>query len=71
MSLTLEQQIEAARKLLESYVDLATEQDDDDSYVARGNGFCDRKYSQEFIDLQVAQLTARVADLKKKLDQEA
>jgi len=71
MSLTLEQQLEAARKLLESYVDLATEQDDDDSYVARGNGFCDRKYSQEFIDLQVAQLTARVADLKKKLDQEA
>ena len=71
MSLTLEQQLEAARKLLESYVDLATEQDDDDCYVARGNGFCDRKYSQEFIDLQVAQLTARVADLKKKLDQEA
>lgn len=71
MSLTLEQQLEAARKLLESYVDLATEQDDDDSYVARGNGFCDRKFSQEFIDLQVAQLTARVADLKKKLDQEA
>ena len=33
-------------------------------YVARGNGFCDSKYSEDFIQMRVAQLTARVAELQ-------
>lgn len=65
--LTLEEELEAARKLLSSYQDLAVEQEDDDAFVARGNGFCDRKYSDDFIEMQVAQITARVADLEKKI----
>ena len=64
---TLEQQLEEAQRLLASYQDLAVDQEDDDAFVARGNGFCDRKYSEDFIEMQVAQLTARVAELKKKL----
>ena len=63
---TLEQQLEEARRLLASYQDLATDQVDDDSFVARGNGFCDRKYSDDFIEMQIAQLTARVADLSAR-----
>ena len=67
---TLEQQLEEALRLLKSYQDLAVDQQDDDAFVARGNGFCDRKYSDDFIEMQVAQITARIADLKSKLGQE-
>ena len=65
--MTLEEELEAAQRLLRSYQDLAVEQEDDDAFVARGNGFCDRKYSEDFIEMQVAQITARVADLEKKI----
>ena len=67
MNTTLEQQLEEAQRLLNSYLDLAVDQEDDDAFVARGNGFCDRKYSDDFIEMQIAQLTARVADLRTKL----
>ena len=60
---TIQQQLDEARRLLASYQELATDQIDDDSFVARGNGFCDRKYSDEFIDMQISRLAAQVADL--------
>ena len=63
---TLEDELEETLRLLRSYQDLATYQEDDDAYVARGNGFCDRKYSDDFLQLRIAQLTARVAELKAK-----
>ena len=65
----IEQELEEAQRLLASYQDLAVDQEDDDAFVARGNGFCDRKYSDDFIEMQIAQLTARVADLKHKTEQ--
>lgn len=69
MNITLEQQLEDAQRLLASYQELAIDQEDDDAFVARGNGFCDRKYSEDFIEMQVAQITARIADLQKKINQ--
>ena len=66
-TMTLADELEAAQRLLQSYQELAVEQEEDDAFVARGNGFCDRKYSEDFIEMQVAQITARVADLKKKI----
>ena len=65
----LEQELEEAQRLLASYQDLAVDQEDDDAFVARGNGFCDRKYSDDFLQMRIAQLTARVADLKHKTEQ--
>ena len=65
----LEQQLEEAQRLLTSYIDLAVDQEEDDAFVARGNGFCDRKYSEDFIEMQVAQITARIADLKQKISE--
>ena len=65
--MTLEEELEEAQRLLRSYQELAVEQEDDDAFVARGNGFCDRKYSGDFIEMQVAQITARVADLKQRI----
>ena len=71
MNKTIDQQLEEARRLLDSYLDLAVDQEDDDAFVARGNGFCDRKYSDDFLQMQVAQLTARIAQLEqKKMKQE-
>ena len=71
MNTTIDQQLEEARRLLNSYLDLAVDQEDDDAFVARGNGFCDRKYSDDFLQMQVAQLTARIAQLEQeKMKQE-
>lgn len=65
---TLEEQLEETLRLLDSYQDLSTEQEEDDSFVARGNGFCDRKYSDDFLQLQISQLTARAADIRKQME---
>ena len=65
---THKQELEEALRLLTSYQDLAVDQEDDDAFVARGNGFCDRKYSDDFIQMRIAQLTARVADLQKDIE---
>ena len=67
MKNTIEEQLEETLRLIDSYCDLATDQEDDDAFVARGNGFCDRKYSDDFIQMQIAQLTARAATLRKEL----
>ena len=63
--MTHEQELEETLRLLASYQDLAVDQDNDDAYVARGNGFCDRKYSDDFIQMRIAQLTARSAQLEE------
>ncbi len=64
MTMTPDQELEETLRLLAAYQDLAVDQDDDDAYVARGNGFCDRKYSDDFLQLRIAQLTARAAQLE-------
>lgn len=38
---------------------------EDDEYVARGNGFCDRKYSEDFIEGQLSKYQRRIEDLKR------
>ena len=64
---TLEQQLEETLRLLDSYQDLTVDQEEDDAFVARGNGFCDRKYSDDFLQMQIAQLTALAADQRQKM----
>ena len=65
-----DKELEEAKRLLASYQELAVDQDDDDAYVARGNGFCDHKYSEDFLALRIAQLTARVAQLEMDSSQQ-
>ena len=62
---TLKEELEAARRLLASYQDLAVEQEVDDAFVARGNGFCDRKYSDDFIEGQLEKYAQRVKEIQK------
>ena len=65
---TIEEELKETLRLLDSYQNLSVDQEDDDSFVARGNGFCDRKYSDDFLQMRISQLTARAADLKRKLN---
>lgn len=51
------------RRLLANYEELAADQDDD-AYVARGNGFCDSKYSQDFIEGQIERIKAELSRLE-------
>lgn len=52
------------RQYLENYIEVFDSLDDDE-YVARGNGFCDRKYSDDFIEGQIAKYQQRVNDLER------
>ena len=54
------------QEYLDNYLDLYGSLEDDE-YVARGNGFCDRKYSEDFIEGQIAKYRARIADLERWL----
>ena len=52
------------RLYLDNYADVYSSLEDDD-YVARGNGFCDRKYSDDFIEGQMAKYEQRIKELEK------
>ena len=67
---TIEADLDYLRRLLaenkgylENYAELLGSIEDDD-YVARGNGFCDRKYSDDFIEGQIAKYAQRVKELE-------
>lgn len=61
---TLGRLLEDNRQYLQNYLDLADDLDDP-SYVARGNGFCDTKYSEDFIERQIAKYRRRIEDVEK------
>lgn len=67
---TLEQLLKNNREFLQNYLDIADDLEDP-SFIARGNGFCDTKYSEDFIDKQIDKYRQRIADIEKwiKLEQ--
>lgn len=52
------------RSYLRNYQELLNDLDDD-AYIARGNGFCDRKYSDDFMEGQIAKYKQRVRELEQ------
>lgn len=66
MNHTDDNELERLKQLLANYEELAIDMVDDHSYVARGNGFCDTKYSDDFIEHQMEQLRKRIAELEKR-----
>lgn len=66
MNHTDDNELERLKQLLANYEELAIDMVDDHSYVARGNGFCDTKYSDDFIEHQMGQLRKRIAELEKR-----
>ena len=63
----IRKELASLRKRLENYEDLELEQMTDDAYVARGNGFCDMKYSEEFVTGQEDKLREKIAKLEDEL----
>ena len=51
------------RQYLANYEEVYSSLEDDD-YVARGNGFCDRKYSDDFIEGQIEKYAQRVKEIE-------
>ena len=41
---------------------------DNPEYVARGNGFCDSKYSEDFIESQLEKLKTERIEILKKIE---
>lgn len=52
------------KQYLDNYAELFCSLEDDE-YVARGNGFCDRKYSDDFVEGQMEKYTQRIAMLER------
>lgn len=50
-------------KLLKNYQDLLCDMGEDE-FVARGNGFCDSKYSEGFINMQIGKIESRIQALE-------
>ena len=51
------------KQYLENYEEVFSSLEDDD-YVARGNGFCDRKYSDDFIEGQMEKYAQRIREIE-------
>ena len=71
---TIEADLEDLRRLLadnkqylENYEEVYSSLEDDD-YVARGNGFCDRKYSDDFIEGQIEKYAQRVKEIEEWIE---
>lgn len=62
----VEKRLRELQKLLDNYQDIDSELESD-AFVARGNGFCDAKYSEDFVEGQIAKLTEKLAECKKIL----
>ena len=60
-------EIEQQRKLLLNYEELEVDMEDDAAYIARGNGFCDAIYSEDFLQGQVDKIRARIVELEGML----
>ena len=60
-------EIEQQRRLLLNYEELEVDMEDDAAYIARGNGFCDAKYSEDFLQGQADKIRARIAELERIL----
>jgi hypothetical protein len=56
--------LEENRQYLANYEEVYGSLEDDD-YVARGNGFCDRKYSDDFIEGQIEKYEKRVKEIEE------
>lgn len=54
-------------QLINSYQEVESDLDSPE-YVARGNGFCDAKYSEDFIEGRIADLSAKAEQIRTWID---
>lgn len=63
---TLLSQYKENLQYLQNYIELMEDMDDP-SYVARGNGFCDSKFSEDFLNGQIEKYRLQLRQLEKQL----
>lgn len=63
----LKRLLDENRQYLENYLEVFDSLEDDE-YVARGNGFCDRKYSEDFIEGQIAKYQQRISEIENWIE---
>lgn len=63
----LERLLADSRSSLDNYLEVLASLDDDD-YVARGNGFCDSRYSSDFIESQIDKYRQRIKEIEALLN---
>lgn len=64
----IQAELERQRNLLVNYEELMVDVEDDSAYVARGNGFCDAKYSEDFLQGQADAIRQRIIELEQMLE---
>ena len=57
------------QQYLENYEIVFSSLEDDD-YIARGNGFCDRKYSDDFIEGQIEKYEKKVKEITRWIEKD-
>lgn len=62
----LRQELARLQQLLDSYEELECDMETPE-YVARGNGFCDAKYSEDFLEGQIAQIRLQIVEIEKQI----
>lgn len=62
----LNKEIARLKVLLANYEELDCDMENPE-YVARGNGFCDAKYSEDFIEGQISQIKDKIQKLENQL----
>lgn len=62
----LNKEIDRLKVLLANYEELDCDMENPE-YVARGNGFCDAKYSEDFIEGQISRIKDKIQKLENQL----
>ncbi len=63
----LRQKIASVERAIANYEELDCDMENPE-YVARGNGFCDSKYSEDFIEGQLEKLRKEKEELEKAIN---
>lgn len=63
----LKSKLAEIQQLINSYQEVESDLDSPE-YVARGNGFCDAKYSEDFIEGRIADLSAKAEQIRTWID---
>ncbi|MBO4740443.1 MAG: hypothetical protein J5605_02240 [Bacteroidales bacterium] len=61
---TLQHKLSEIKQLINNYQEVVCDLDSD-AYMARGNGFCETKYSESFLDNRIEALTHKALQIEQ------
>lgn len=63
----IQTEIDLQKRLLSNYEELEIDIADDNTYIARGNGFCESKYSSDFLQERIKKIQRRISELERMI----